>query len=99
MTSNSKFILKLAILAVPYTVLSLVLHDGTSSGGIGGGSYDLSGMVYGLMLFAVTIIWLIWMSITYFITKTESNKKLHGRLIVIGLLALIATWFITPSMF
>lgn len=98
-SSSTKFVLKISILLIPYIILSLILHDGGSSGGIGGGGYDLSGLVYGLLLFAVTIIWLIWMSISYAVSKTGGGKKLHLRLLILGLIALIAAWFITPRMF
>jgi hypothetical protein len=80
-------------------MLSLILHDGGSGGGVGGGGYDLSGLVYGLLLFTVTIVWLIWMGISYAVSKTAAGKKLHLRLLIIGLVALIAAWFITPRMF
>lgn len=98
-SSTSKFVLKISILLIPYIILSLILHDGGSGGGIGGGGYDLSGLVYGLLLFAVTIIWLIWMGISYVVSKTAAGKKLHLRLLIIGLIALIAAWFITPRVF
>jgi hypothetical protein len=98
-SSTSKFVLKISILLIPYIMLSLILHDDGPGGGIGGGGYDLSGLVYGLLLFAVTIIWLIWMGISYAVGKTAAGKKLHLRLLIIGLIALIAAWFITPRMF
>lgn len=98
-SSINKFILKISILVIPYIILSLILHDGGSGGGVGGGGYDLSGLVYGLLLFAVTIVWLIWMGISYAVSKTAAGKKLHLRLLIIGLVALIAAWFITPRMF
>jgi hypothetical protein len=98
-SSINKFILKISILIIPYIILSLILHDGGSGGGVGGGGYDLSGLVYGLLLFAVTIIWLIWMGISYAVSKTVAGKKLHLRLVIIGSIALIAAWFITPRMF
>jgi hypothetical protein len=99
MTSTSKFILKLSFLVVPFTILSLILHDGGSGGGIGGGGYDLSGLVYGMLLFAVVIIWLLWMGISYAVSKTFAGKKMHIKLLIIGLIVLIAAWFITPRMF
>jgi hypothetical protein len=98
-SSTSKFVLKITILLIPYIMLSLILHDGGSGGGVGGGGYDLSGLVYGLLLFTVTIVWLIWMGISYAVSKTAAGKKLHLRLLIIGLVALIAAWFITPRMF
>ncbi|TKC06094.1 hypothetical protein [Pedobacter frigoris] len=97
--NSTKFILKLFFLIVPFIILSLVLHDGGSGGSIGGGGYDLSGLVYGLLLFAVVIIWLIWMLISYSISKNATDKKLHLKLLLIGLTALVAAWFITPRMF
>ncbi|TCD01396.1 hypothetical protein [Pedobacter psychroterrae] len=97
--NSTKFILKLSFLIVPFVILSLILHDGGTSGGVGGGGYDLSGLVYGSLLFALIIIWLIWMLISYSISKTAADKKLHLRLLITGLVALIAAWFITPRMF
>lgn len=99
MTGTGKFILKLSFLVIPFSILSLVLHEGSSGDSIGGGSYDLSGLVYGLMLFAVIIVWLLWMLVSYSLSKTASDKKLHLKLLLIGLTALIAAWFITPRMF
>ncbi|RZM29527.1 MAG: hypothetical protein EOO88_04515 [Pedobacter sp.] len=97
--SSKKFFLKLSFLIIPFAILSLILHDGRSSGGVGGGGYDLSGLVYGLLLFTAIIIWLLWMLISYIISKTKIDKKMHMRLIIIGLIALVAAWFITPRMF
>ena len=99
MTNSNKYILKLSFLIIPFAILSLILHDGGSSGGVGGGGYDLSGLVYGLLLFIVITIWLVWMLISYLIAQTTESKKLHLRLLLIGLIAVIAAWFITPRMF
>lgn len=99
MTNTNKFLIKLSFLIVPFAVFSLILLDGVSNGGIGGGGYDLSGLVYGSLLFATTIIWLIWMLISYSLSKTAADKKLHLKLLITGLIALIAAWFITPRMF
>lgn len=97
--STSKFVIKISILLIPYIILTFILHDGGSSGGVGGGGYDLSGLVYGLLLFTVTGIWLIWMGISYLVSKNAEGKKLHLRLLILGMIALIAAWFITPRMF
>ncbi|WP_431292764.1 hypothetical protein [Pedobacter sp. P26] len=75
MTSTNKFILKLSFLVVPFIIFSLVLYDGASGGSIGGGGYDLSGLVYGSMLFAVIVVWLIWMLISYSLSKTAIEKS------------------------
>ena len=99
MTGTGKFILKLSFLVIPFSILSLILHDASSGGSIGGGGYDLSGLVYGLMLFAVIIVWLLWMLVSYSLSKTALDKKLHLKLLLLGLTALIAAWFITPRMF
>jgi len=99
MSSTSRFLFKFSFLAIPYIILSLILHDGGTGGGVGGGGYDLSGLVYGSLLFAVTVLWLIWISISYALSKTVADKKLYLRLLLIGLIALIAAWFITPRMF
>ena len=98
MTSRSQFILKISFLIIPFAILSLILHDGGTSGGVGGGGYDLSGLVYGSALFAVIILWMIWMIIAFLISKTQTSKTLHLRLIIIGVIALISAWFITPTM-
>ena len=99
MTNNGKLILKLSFLIVPFAILSLILHEGGASGGIGGGGYDLSGLVYGLLLFATVLVWLIWMLICYSISKTSIERKLHLILLMTGVAALLAAWFITPRMF
>ncbi|RCH54067.1 hypothetical protein DJ568_14375 [Mucilaginibacter hurinus] len=99
MSTTTKFILNLSFLVIPFAVLCVVLHEDDINGSIGGGSYDLSGLVYGLLLFAFIIIWLIWILICYFNSKSAVNRKLYGALLVIGLLTLIAAWFVTPDMF
>jgi len=76
-----------------------VLHDGGSGGGIGGGGYDLSGLVYGSLLFGCVLIWLLWMLVSYLTSKDIANRKLHLTLLLTGLAALVAAWFITPRMF
>lgn len=53
MTSRRQFILKLSFLIIPFAILSLILRDEGTSGGVGGGGNDLSGLVYGSALFAV----------------------------------------------
>ncbi|MES2456190.1 MAG: hypothetical protein V4594_11630 [Bacteroidota bacterium] len=98
MRPNNRFILKLSFLLVPFSILTLVLHDGSSSGGVGGGGYDLSGLVYGSLLFICILIWLLWMLISYFTSKIALDQKLHLILLAIGIAALVAAWFITPRM-
>lgn len=98
MTMTTAFIIKLLCLVVPLTILTLILHSGGSSGGVGGGGYDLSGLVYGSLLFAVITIWFLWMLIGYFNTKSaDQNQQLV--LLIIGLAAFVTAWFITPRMF
>ncbi|MHA4894676.1 hypothetical protein ACXZ1K_07995 [Pedobacter sp. PWIIR3] len=99
MTITTGFIIKLICLALPFTILTFILHDGSSSGGIGGGGYDLSGLVYGSLLFAVIIIWLLWMLISYSNAKDSNQSTQQLILTAIGVVALIAAWFITPRMF
>jgi Ca2+/Na+ antiporter len=99
MNSVSRFIFKLSFLLVPFGILTLVLHDGGTGGGIGGGGYDLSGLVYGSILFACIMIWMLWMLISCLISKTTVDRKLYSLLLAVGLLALVVAWFITPSMF
>lgn len=97
--STNKAILKLSFLLIPFGILTAVLHDGQSSGGVGGGGYDLSGLVYGMAMFACIIVWMIWMLISYSISKTEIDQKWQLRLLAIGAIALVAAWFVTPRMF
>jgi len=97
--SNKKIIGKLAFLVIPFSIFTLILHDGGSGGHIGGGGYDLSGLVYGLALFACIGVWMIWMLICLLIKKTKSDRKIYLKLFLIGILALIAAYFITPRMF
>ena len=99
MTGTNKFILKATFLIVPFATLSLILHDGSSSGSIGGGGYDLSGLVYGSLLFAIIFVWLVWMLISYSVSKTLADKKIHQKLLIMGIISLVAAWFVTPRMF
>lgn len=89
----------MAFLVIPFGILTLILHDGQSGGSIGGGSYDLSGLVYGMLLFASIAVWMIWMLICYFISKTPLGRKMYLKLLLIGIIALVAAWFVTPRMF
>lgn len=94
-----KIILRLAFLVVPFGILTLVLHDGQSGGQTGGGAYDLSGLIYGLVLFACITVWMIWMLIACFLSKTPLDRKMYLKLLLVGIMALIAAYFITPQMF
>lgn len=98
-TTNKKLILRLTFLVVPFGILTLVLHDGQSGGQTGGGSYDLSGLVYGLALFACITVWMIWMLIAYFLSKTPLDRKMYFKLLLIGIMAFVAAYFVTPKMF
>ncbi|KFF10565.1 hypothetical protein N6B72_02430 [Chryseobacterium soli] len=97
--TTKKLMLRLAFLIVPFGILTLVLHDGQSGGQTGGGAYDLSGLVYGLALFACISVWMIWMLICYFISKTSLDRKMYLKLLLIGVIALVAAYFVTPRMF
>jgi len=97
--TTKKLMLRLAFLIVPFGILTLVLHDGQSGGQTGGGAYDLSGLVYGLVLFAYITVWMIWMLICYFISKTSLDRKMYLKLLLIGVIALVAAYFVTPRMF
>lgn len=97
--TNKKLILRLAFLVVPFVILTLVLHDGQSGGQTGGGAYDLSGLVYGLVLFACIAVWMLWMLIACFLSKTPLDRKMYLKLLLIGVTALVAAYFITPQMF
>lgn len=97
--NTNKLIFRLAFLIVPFGIFTLILHDGQSTGSFGGGGYDLSGLIYGMLLFTAITLWMIWMLICYFISKTPPNRKMYLKLLFIGIIALIAAWFITPRMF
>ena len=99
MSSTNNAILKLTFLVIPFAILTGVLHDGQSGGVGGGGSYDLSGLVYGMLMFAFIVVWLIWMLISYSMSSTPEKRKMHLMLLLVGLAALIAAWFVTPRMF
>jgi Kef-type K+ transport system membrane component KefB len=96
MTSTGKFILKLSFLIIPFSILNLILHASGASGGVGGGGYDLSGLVYGSLLYTVIIIWLIWMLISYLLSNTKSDRSSNLQLLLLGLLALVITYLTTP---
>ncbi|RZK78360.1 MAG: hypothetical protein EOO85_06530 [Pedobacter sp.] len=89
-----KFILKLSILIVPYSILSLILLDEGEVNGIGGGGYDLSGLVYGSLLFALIILWLIWVLIGYLRSEMAVDKQINRGLLILGAISLLAAWFI-----
>ncbi|MNK06022.1 hypothetical protein D3C87_239120 [compost metagenome] len=97
--NNNKFIFRLAFLVIPFGILTLILHDGQSTGSFGGGGYDLSGLIYGMILFTAITVWMIWMLICYFISKTPLDRKMYLKLLLSGIIALIAAWFVTPRMF
>ncbi|RZJ62234.1 MAG: hypothetical protein EOO45_22665 [Flavobacterium sp.] len=98
--SNTKvFLIKLLFLAIPFAIITFILHDGTPSGGVGGGGYDLSGLVYGSLLFLIIVLWLLWMIISYSLSKDIQKKKVHSRLLIIGFAALVLALFVTPRMF
>lgn len=97
--TNKKLIVRLAFLVIPFVILTLVLYDGQSGGQTGGGAYDLSGLVYGLVLFAYIAVWMIWMLIACFLSKTPIDRNMYLKLLLIGIIALVAAYFVTPQMF
>lgn len=97
MRSIHKFLIKVAFLIVPFAILTIILLDDTGNGGIGGGGYDLSGLVYGSALFAVIILWMLVMLIGYFTAKTTANRKLQLWLLAVGAGTLLAAWLVTEG--
>lgn len=77
----------------------MILYDKPSGKPIGGGGYDLSGTVYGLALFAYIGLWMFWMLIAGLVSKDPMNMKMYMRLILVGVLALLIAWVITPPIF
>ncbi|KQR70192.1 hypothetical protein [Pedobacter sp. Leaf176] len=92
-------IIKLCFLIVPFIILALILLDNGGNGGVGGGGYDLSGLVYGLALFAVIILWLTYILLGYLWVKTPAERKAQHLLTISGITALILAWIITSHMF
>ena len=100
MNHISRFILKLSFLVIPFAIFAAILLDDTDGGSVrGGGGYDLSGLVYGTLLFAYIIIWLMWMLISYLKNMPEANRKMNLWLVMVGLGSLVVAWLITPNMF
>lgn len=97
--TSKKLILRLAFLAVPFVILTLVVLDSQSGGQTGGGAYDLTGLIYGLVLFAWIAVWMLWMLVACLITKTPPDRNMYLKLFLIGIVALVAAYFVTPQMF
>lgn len=95
-TMNARYlIIRILLLLIPYVILTFVVLNDGGSNSIGGGGYDLSGLVYGTLLFAVIFVWLFWMVIEGFTSKDQSKHKALLPLLILGFIALIAAWFIT----
>ena len=96
MTDTGKLIIKIATLVVPAIVLYCTLYGGQKGTGVGGGGYDLSELVYGGIFVIYLVVWNIWMLIALVAAKTPAAKQNNTILLIVGLIALIATsvWFI-----
>jgi len=95
MTETGKFIFKLIVLILPSIVVLCTLYTGPKGGGVGGGSYDLSELVYSGLLTVFIFGWNIWVLAALLMAKTPAAKLNNQILLAMGILALIAvaTWF------
>lgn len=95
MTETGKMILKLTVLIAPSIVVLCTLYGGPKGGGIGGGSYDLSELVYSGLLTVFIVGWNIWIAVSLSFAKTPAARLNNQILLAIGVLALIVTavWF------
>lgn len=97
--TNKKLISRLAFLIVPFVILAWVVLDSQSGGQTGGGAYDLSGLIYGLVLFVWIAFWIIWMLISCFLSKTPPERNMYFKLILLGIIGVVVAYFITHKMF
>jgi hypothetical protein len=95
MTETGKMILKLTVLIAPSLIVLCTLYLGKNGGGIGGGGYDLSELVYSGLLTLFIVGWNIWVLVSLLMAKTDADRQYDKILLVIGVLALIvaAVWF------
>ena len=96
MTKTGKTLFKLAILIVPGLTLFSTLYLGSKGDGAGGGSYDLSELVYsGLFTFFV-ICWNVWGLVSLTTAKTPADQRNDRILLLVGITTLIGStvWFI-----
>ena len=95
MTETGKMILKLTVLIAPSIIVLCTLYGGPKGGGIGGGGYDLSELVYSGLLTVFIIGWNIWIVVSLFLAKTPAARLNNQILLAIGVFALIVTavWF------
>jgi hypothetical protein len=95
MTETGKLILKLTVLIVPSIIVLFTLYGGPKGGGIGGGGYDLSELVYSGLLTVFIFGWNIWVLVALSTAKTPAARLSNQILLGIGIAALIvaAVWF------
>lgn len=96
MTETGKSLIKIATMGVPAIVLYFTLYGGPKGTGVGGGGYDLSELMYGGIFVIYLVVWNVWMLIALVAAKTPAAKQSNTILLVVGIIALIATaaWFI-----
>lgn len=96
MTESGELILKLTVLIAPSLIVLYTLYGGPKGGGIGGGGYDLSELVYSGLLTIFILGWNVWVLIGLFTSKSSVGKLNNQILLGIGIVALIiaAFWFL-----
>lgn len=82
-------LVKSIFLIIPILLNVLYYLDSHPSTGIGGGSYDLSGFVYGWLTIIYLIIWLAYMLFTIEKRRADQAKKWHKILLTVGVITFI----------
>lgn len=96
MTETGKMLLKIAVLLVPAIALFATLYTGKSGGGIGGGGYDLSELVYGGLFTLFVAGWNVWVFVALLTARTDLDRQYNKILLTVGILILIPVviWFV-----
>jgi hypothetical protein len=95
MTNTGKMVTKLIVLIIPAVILLFLLYGDKKGNGIGGGSYDLSEMVYSGLYSLYVLCWNLWIMVLLLMAKTAADKHSSQVLLIIGIITLIAAvvWF------
>ena len=80
---------KSILLIIPILLNVMYYLDSYETTGIGGGSYDLSGFVYGWLTIIYLIIWLAYMLFTIEKRRADQAQKWHKILLIIGAITFI----------